>query len=440
MKSIQWLTLVLCLLATTAASQGFQGDFILGGSVYSQTDAVFRVDRTTLNLTTLVTGITPASTSHMVWEVIMAEDNVNLYALSAHYAMAGQIVKLDPAGTILSTVYVGSASTLNHLVNMYLDQNGKLVVYDCGGSMTGPGTILEIDPATGTAATIATVPRGDSFYGSGARDIDTGDYLTFFYDMVHRVDRVTKAVTTLCNLGVRKARMSFAQDTLTGKAYAGTYGAPALFEMDLVAGTWTTLNAANMGGTYGLKFDRRVDARFNKMFCGHGAFSSTTIKNGVAEFDTTGTMTAITTWSAGTGTPMPYSLEVEGSREVQPILKVVPNGRQILLSFPGRGGLAYVCAVGISGIRPGLPLPDGRVIHLVVDRITLASLAGALDPLIPNRVGVLSKSGTATTGLDLNLLGNAVQGLPIVFQVVVLDPRATSGIAVVAEPYVIKPE
>ncbi len=438
MKPVLYCSLAIAVFAAAISAQPYTGDYILGGSVYGTNDAVFRVNRTTLKMTTIATGITPSSTTHYVWEVIMAEDNKHFYALSAHYGAVARIVKLDASGTIVSIIYTGTPALMHHAVNMHLDQNGYLVVFDCSGSTNGPSHFFEIDPKLGLLSTIASMPRGDSFYGSAVADIDTGDYLAFVNDTVFRVDRVTRAVTSLVNTGMRIARMSFAQDTLSGKGYAGTYGAPALFELDLNSNSWKTLNTTNLGGTYGIKFDRRVNATMNSMVVAHGRFSSS--PNGISVFDTVGTMTSTTTWAGGTGTPMPYSIEVEGTREVQPILRIPPNGRQIRLSFPGHGGKAYVCAVGISGIRPGLPLGDGRVIYLVLDQIATHCLQGALDPFIPNRIGVLNAAGEATTGLDLNLLGNAVQGMPVVFQVVVLDPSASKGVAVIAEPYTLKLE
>ena len=80
------------------------------------------------------------------------------------------------------------------------------------------------------------------------------------------------------------------------------------------------------------------------------------------------------------------------------------------------------------------------MIHLVLDQIATHSLQGVLDPFIPNRIGILNAAGEAVTGLDLNILGKAVQGMPVVFQVVVLDPGAPRGVAVIAEPYTIKLE
>ena len=431
------LILALALVATGSLSaQSFTGDFVIAGSLYSTSDAVFRIARSNFAFTTLATGIVPGS-GYYAWEVIMAENNKDFYVL-AQGGTSTAIVKMDPAGTILSTIYHDTSNAMVNAANLYLDQNGKLIVYDTATSTQS--FLFEVDPATGAMSTAATLPRGDTLYGTAARDIDTGDHLVFVYETLFRVDRLSAAVTSLVVTGTaRVARMGLAQDTLTGKAYGGTCCADTLWELDIANQTGKVLvGPVGFHGNYGTKFERRVDARLNRLYNVSGKFSSGV--NGISLIDTTGVVTSLFFWNAGTGTPMPYSVEIEGSLEVQPILKVVPNGRQIRLSFPGHGGKSYVCAIGISGIRPGIPLGDGRVINLALDSIAIASLQGALDPFLPGRIGILNASGEAVTGLDVNLLGNAVQGLSVAFQAVVLDPNAPKGIAVVAEPYVIRME
>jgi hypothetical protein len=433
------ILVVVAMAMAPATAQNYTGDFILGGAVYGTSDGIFRIDRTSLKLTTILTGISGASANY-VWEVIMAENNTNFYAMSASRLSTMQIVKIDPKGTVLGTVFSDTGTTVKNAVNMYLDQNGKLVVLDTTGTTT-LGLLYEIDPTTGVLTTVASLAKGDSYYGSGARDLDTGDHLVYVNDSVFRVDRVTGAVTTPFVGGTRIARMGFGQDTLTGLAYGGACCTDTLYEIDLVNNTYRTLVAAmNYHGNYGLKFERRVDAKTNALYNANGVFSTTTKNNGITLIDTTGKITTITHWAGGTGIPMPYSLEIEGSNEVQPVLILPPNGRRIYLSFPGHGGKSYVCAIGVSGIRPGIPLGDGRVINLLLDSIVIASVQGALDAFIPNRLGILDATGQATTGLDVNILGTAVQGLPVVFQVLVLDSAAPKGIAVVAEPYTIKLE
>jgi hypothetical protein len=431
------LFLALVLVVTGALSaQSFTGDFIISGSLYSTSDAVFRIARSNFAFTTLTTGIVPGS-GYYAWEVIMAENNRDFYVL-AQGGTSTAIVRMDPAGTILTTVYHDTSNAMVNAANLYLDQNGKLIVYDT--ATTTQSFLFEVDPATGVMSTVATLPRGDSLYGSAARNIDTGDHLVYVYETLFGVDRLTGASTSLVVTGTsRVARMGLAQDTLTGKAYGGTCCSDTMWELDIASQTGKVLvGAMGFHGNYGLKFERRVDARMNRMFNVSGHFSSGT--NGISLIDTAGVVTSVFFWNAGTGTPMPYSVEIEGSLEVQPILKVAPNGRQIRLSFPGHAGKSYVSAVGISGIRPGIPLGDGRVINLALDSIAIASLQGALDPFLPNRVGILNASGEGVTALDVNLLGNAIQGLSVVFQTVVLDPNAPKGIAVVAEPYVIRME
>ena len=78
---------------------------------------------------------------------------------------------MDPAGTILSTIYHDTSNAMVNAANLYLDQNGKLIVYDTATSTQS--FLFEVDPATGAMSTAATLPRGDTLYGTAARDIDT---------------------------------------------------------------------------------------------------------------------------------------------------------------------------------------------------------------------------------------------------------------------------
>jgi len=426
--------MLIAAVAMTAAvgAQPFTGDFIMGGAAYNQSDLVFRVDRN-YKLTTMVAGI--SASSQYVWEVIMAENNRDIYALTHRWNSYAAILMLDPTGAILSTVFTDTSPPLLKYANsMHLDQNGKLVVYDTSG------TIYEVDPGTGFLTTVATVPTSNS-YGTANVDIDTGDYLCFVGSTLFRVDRISHAITTPVTASTSIARLNIEQDTLTGKAYAGTCCTDTAYELDLVSGTAKLLvGPQNFHGNYGLRFDRRVDASMNRFYNGNCVFGTTTKNNGISLIDTNGNVKVLTSWPGGSGVPMMRSLEIEGSREVQPVLIMPPNNRRVLLNFPGMAGKSYVSAVNISGIRPGIPLGDGRILNLVLDDIAIASLNGYLDFLVQNRVGSLDSQGSGVVGLNFNLLGPALKGLPVWFHVVVLDSSAPVGIAVVAEPCVIKLE
>lgn len=419
-----------------AAAQPFTGDFILGGQFYQQSDGLVRVDRQGV-ATTMATGMLPGTGSY-VWEVIQAEDNRDFYVLLQD-TTADTILRVDAQGNVVGTIWSDANTLTGNPVNLHIDQNGRLRLLYTNNTSS---ELYQIDPTSGQLATVATMPIGDSFYASAARDIDTGDDLVWVNNVVFRVDRIFGTVTTAATHATRIARMGFAQDTITGNAYGGTCCSDTLYHMNLQTGA-TSLFVGPLGlwGCYGLKFDRRVAATTNQMFVGNNGFTSSTVRNGITGIDTSGAVTTIYAGPlAGTGVMAPYSLEIEGTNEVQPLQILAPNDRQVALSFPTGAGLQYVCAVNISGLRPGFVLPDGRRVSFNLDQIALATLNGAFDFLITNRVGTLSAGGRAVVGLNLNALGRGLVGVPITLQVVVFDPQAPLGIGIVAEPYTIRLE
>ncbi len=106
---------------------------------------------------------------------------------------------------------------------------------------------------------------------------------------------------------------------------------------------------------------------------------------------------------------------------------------QLAMSFPGEAGRGYALAVGVSGVRGGVPLADGRVIQLALDPIAIASLSGALAPLVQNNVGTLGATGTAVATLDLSPLPPALS-LRVWAIAVTIDPNAPVPIATIADP------
>lgn len=103
------------------------------------------------------------------------------------------------------------------------------------------------------------------------------------------------------------------------------------------------------------------------------------------------------------------------------------------IDFPGEGGLAYVLAVSMSGIRPAVPLPDGRRICLLPDALTRAGLAGHLFPMLTGDTGYLDGVGRARATIDVSRYP-IPGGIPIWLQVVTLDPKASFGMRTIADP------
>ena len=122
------------------------------------------------------------------------------------------------------------------------------------------------------------------------------------------------------------------------------------------------------------------------------------------------------------------------SRNLGPELVQAPNHRRIQISFPGDGGKSYVLALSLTGCKPGIPLPDGRVIPLVPDKLTEATVRYVLPPLLTGNIGVLNTYDRALVTMNLNSLGSAVKGLRVWAAAITLDPAAPSGISQVSAP------
>lgn len=116
------------------------------------------------------------------------------------------------------------------------------------------------------------------------------------------------------------------------------------------------------------------------------------------------------------------------------------NRWSIRLSCPQCPNKRYVIALGLSGVRPGVALPDGRRINLNIDPMTLLSMSGLLPGVWDPGPLTLDAKGEARAGLDLSRLAMPQKGLgiPIWIAVVVLDPLAPTGVAYLPDTYVMR--
>jgi len=123
-----------------------------------------------------------------------------------------------------------------------------------------------------------------------------------------------------------------------------------------------------------------------------------------------------------------------GSRHLAWYMDNRPNGRSLHLSFPGETGLNYAVGLSLTGIRPGIPLRDGRTIPLVPDNLTWLSLKGGVPGVLEHTVGNLDVSGRARMKVDTNAFGSALKGVKIWAVALILDPAAPAGVAHIAGP------
>jgi len=143
------------------------------------------------------------------------------------------------------------------------------------------------------------------------------------------------------------------------------------------------------------------------------------------------TTKAITTLH--TGSVLFY--QVFPNREVATI-KRGPGKWEIVMHFQGESGNAYVAGLSLSGVRPGVRLPDRRRIHLNVDTLTALSVNGLLGPLFSGYTGALNAFDRGSAVLDVSGLP-ALKGTRIWAQVVTLNKSAPLGIQTIADPVVL---
>lgn len=124
------------------------------------------------------------------------------------------------------------------------------------------------------------------------------------------------------------------------------------------------------------------------------------------------------------------------NRNIQTVKKAA-NRWQVSLSCPDYPRHAYVAAVGASGIRPGVRLPDGRRIWLNVDNLVALSVTGRLRPFWHGGPGVLDANGEATGHLDTSAIA-PLGGITVWIALLVLDHRAPGGVAFIPDTYVMK--
>jgi hypothetical protein len=129
----------------------------------------------------------------------------------------------------------------------------------------------------------------------------------------------------------------------------------------------------------------------------------------------------------------PRCIDFYRGRNIQTV-RTARGKYDVRLSFPNHPNKAYVAAMGYSGVRPGILLPDGRRIAINPDTLTVVTVANQLPQLFNPGPGILDGNGEAKGALNVSFLPQL--GLAVHVIAVVLDPAAPGGFAVIANPFV----
>jgi len=365
------------------------------------------------------------------------------------------LYRIDP-GTMQVTTILMDTMAMYEARQLIINQDGDYVfnAYQqlptnyCVLKLTSTGTTL----TTVLDSTSLGLTGYPSLYGTGI-DIDSGMYLinlyrsnTFYYAVI-RFDQRNNAYTTFGGGNVSSMYgwygyyNTIEQDMATGNIQGYYYR--NLYELKQGAPSRTTLWQLGLPGGYTMQYGGRFDLQSapKKRFCATGYnyhpvgqpntfywYSPTVFNVDAAMPFTVSATDCDPNYTSGvqrTGY-YAYGFDFYRGNHVQ-TYKTGPRQWDVRVSCPRFPIKQYVMVASLTGVRPGITLPDGRTINLAPDFYTQMSLLGLLKPFFDPGPQVLDKNGEAQGKIDLRLFPDT--GLRMWIAVAVIDPAAPSGIA-----------
>jgi len=355
---------VLSLVVSAAAQPPAPGDWILSS-----------LTSTSLIRLNPATGMSnPFATPPGVWSncVEMAANNIDLAAAigpSMTFPIpSSPFVIVTPAGVVSSMVTIPALGN-----QIDLDQDGSyLTPAQPGTAASGIHALVRVS----AGSVVTTVAVLSSQPNAGAIDQDTGDYIAALFSTgtLLRIQRGTATVTTIATGLGTLSGVDF--EPRTGTFAITRFLAPQVIRVT-PAGTMTTVatfTSANM-----MKVD---DETGNLLVTGGTAVGLLTPAGAVITTRAVGGLN-------GTG------VEVYGARKVSGSGNFAAGQiYNVLFTFQRSSGNTYVAALSM-GLRPGIPLPDGRTINLAIDPLLVLSVGG-LPGVTTGFTGTLDAFGQGT--------------------------------------------
>ena len=423
-----WLGLAVALASGQSHTAGwsFIGD-ANAASPYAVT--VGRVDRHGV-FTTILALNRLLAYDHGQGGALEPDDQTYVVAILSK-VNTGKLLRVDSQGTILQTLPVLTQPPPQggFVHDVMVDPNGDYIV------VTGPPTaaqkacLLKVD----RQGAVSTVFAGQNlgYATSVTMDIDTGNFL-LLDNRTRDLYSITPDGATVTSVGRFGPTLyilnQVTQHVGSGDTFVGswsTYGA-VLLRMNAI-GQSSVYLPSGLYGAYGVHADRSSAAN-PRLLVG-----STSVDSGLFYVDLR-TQAITTLVSTAVGFPLVYH-KVFPSRDVATI-RQAPSRWDVRLHFPGEAGNAYVVGLGLSGVRPGLGLPDRRRLCFNLDDLTRLSLGGLLGLRFTGYAGRLDAAGRATATLDTSPWPG-LRGLRVWIQALTLDPNAPLGIRTIPDPVVL---
>jgi len=383
-------------------------------------------------------------TGTFIYGLTMAGDNKSYRAVGYQYQAPNY------NGFILDVSSGGAVTTLAAGLPLYRPMG---MIRNCDGDwyVLNQGTTYnDIEILTLRGNKVTTLSRALNLYRYGhGLDPDTGQLvvrgMTRTSPYAYGYFRIDPAKGTVTQFAVYKTTTS----TYYGAKeliYEGRSGAliDLIYDTSTMSGTMvrvhpeigiTKMPYPAMNG-YGYDFVEAGQRVQTHAYYAMGRTTAAPYTYGLFRIDSTGRGQGMSSLSF-----TPYSVTPVlriGSRHLSWTVNSAPNDRYLDLSFPGEGGYNYAVGLTMTGVRPGPLLSDGRELPLVADQLTLLSLTGGVPGVLENTVGALSAQGRARVRINLNPFGSALKGLKIWATALVLDPQASSAVAYIEGPSLLR--
>jgi hypothetical protein len=339
------------------------------------------------------------------------------------------LYRVDPANSAVTTVFPAG---LGGSANVTIDHNGDYIMTGIGLGSSSYSIFRIHNNALTTIATMGPTSGTFSFTGGLLRDIDTGNFVLQVYGGSagpHPIISVapdgtyTTLVANISTLG--GPRYEFTQDIRTGDFYVGINDTSLGYLVRATRSGATTVVASNA--------DRFA---YNALVADRASSAAPRLVHPYLQnlYYTDLKTFAITSVAVNGSSVSPRDVDIWQARNIQPIL-TAPGKYALNFSFPAHAGMPYVAGMSLSGVRPGVVLPDGRNILINPDVLTFLTVNNLLPGIFNLGPAILDSTGAAQGSLDVSSLPPL--GLPVHLVVLVLDPKAPAGIAVVSDPYVL---
>jgi len=343
--------------------------------------------------------------------------------------------RLDPATSVVTTIVVDTA-TFATPGEILIDHKGDYIV--TSGNSSSIQGIYRISGTTVTTIAQTSSMGISGFFTSGmVRDVDDGNFVLQVYNrttspMISMAPDGTFTTIIATTSATGAPRYEFTQDIRSGDFLVGCLDTGSL-QGTLIrvvkSGTSTIVATSTSRYTYTALAADRCSAVSPRLVHPHYDAQSSTSSLNYTDMATY----SLTTLAVSGNIILSRGIAFYRGRNIQSV-STTPGVYILNFSFPGFGGKGYAAALSLSGVRPGIPLPDGRKILLNPDWLTTLTLTNALPLLFSFGPGILDAGGEAKGYLDVRSL--PVLGFTVHLAAAVLDPQAPGQIAVIADPWV----